>query len=217
MATATQITKALPRTASRQINAVVVSSGLMQKTVKVRIGTQKWDGHIQKKFSRSARLLVHDPASSVRTGDVISITPGWRVSKTVRHVVSSIIAPFGSSIESRPPVPTAEERIAQREAESAQKIQRRRERDLAIKKAEEERVIAEAEQEKLRRKQEAKGKKRRARAARDWAVKEAEREKQSGNEVESSQDQSAVSESAPAPAVTPDEVPEVPKKRGWFS
>lgn len=34
--------------ASRQINAVVVSAGLMQKTVKVRIGLQKWNSHIRK-------------------------------------------------------------------------------------------------------------------------------------------------------------------------
>jgi len=36
------------RTAQRTINAVVVSAGLMQKTVKVRIGTQEWNSHIRK-------------------------------------------------------------------------------------------------------------------------------------------------------------------------
>ncbi|QSZ28799.1 hypothetical protein DSL72_003304 [Monilinia vaccinii-corymbosi] len=87
--------------ASRQINAVVVSSGLMAKTVKY--------------FNATSHLLVHDPNSSLRTGDVISISPGWRTSKTVRHVVSSIIAPFGTPISERPPIPTAEERIAGRE------------------------------------------------------------------------------------------------------
>jgi hypothetical protein len=34
--------------ATRQINAVVVSAGLMQKTVKVRIGVQQWNAHIRK-------------------------------------------------------------------------------------------------------------------------------------------------------------------------
>jgi hypothetical protein len=34
--------------ASRQINAVVVSAGLMEKTVKVRVGVQKWNNHIRK-------------------------------------------------------------------------------------------------------------------------------------------------------------------------
>ncbi|KAJ8061466.1 hypothetical protein OCU04_009283 [Sclerotinia nivalis] len=101
--------------ASRQINAVVVSSGFMQKTVKVQIGKQVWNKHLQKKFNATEHLLVHDPNSSLNTGDVISISPGWRTSKTVRHVVSSIIAPFGKPISERPPIPTAEERIAERE------------------------------------------------------------------------------------------------------
>jgi len=33
---------------ARQMNAVVVSAGLMAKTVKVRIGVQKWNNHIGK-------------------------------------------------------------------------------------------------------------------------------------------------------------------------
>ncbi|KAI9641330.1 hypothetical protein NHQ30_010132 [Ciborinia camelliae] len=101
--------------ASRQINAVVVSSGLMQKTVKVRIGTQVWNQHLQKKFNATTHLLVHDPNSSLHTGDVISISPGWRTSKTVHHVVSSIIAPFGSPISERPAIPSAAELRAERE------------------------------------------------------------------------------------------------------
>jgi len=32
----------------KQLNAVVVSAGLMEKTVKVRIATQKWNSHIKK-------------------------------------------------------------------------------------------------------------------------------------------------------------------------
>ncbi|KAM3072040.1 hypothetical protein ACMFMG_008502 [Clarireedia jacksonii] len=99
---------------SRQINAVVVSSGLMQKTVKVRVGQQKWNNHIRKKFNLKKHLLVHDPRSSLRTGDIISITPGTRYSKSVSHVVTSIIAPFGSPIEERPAIPTAEERAKER-------------------------------------------------------------------------------------------------------
>lgn len=43
-------------------------------------------------------------------------------------MVSSIIAPFGPPIEERPPVPTAEERIAERERKKAEKDERRRER-----------------------------------------------------------------------------------------
>jgi len=111
--------------ATRQINAVVVSAGLMEKTVKVRIGTQKWNNHIRKKFNNTTHLLVHDPRSSLRIGDIISISPGWRVSKHVHHVVSSIVAPFGEPIEARAPVPTEEERIAERVARQKEKDLRR--------------------------------------------------------------------------------------------
>ncbi|CAG8954875.1 hypothetical protein HYFRA_00008562 [Hymenoscyphus fraxineus] len=115
--------------AQRQMNAVVVSSGLMDKTVKVRIGVQKWNKHIQKDFNHTQHLLVHDPASSLRTGDIISISSGWRVSKNVHHVVRSIIAPFGEPIEGRPPVPTEEERIAERARKKEEKEERRRVRN----------------------------------------------------------------------------------------
>ncbi|RAL60661.1 hypothetical protein DID88_009979 [Monilinia fructigena] len=67
--------------ASRQINAVVVSSGLMEKTVKVRIGTQVWNQHLQKKFNATTHLLVHDPNSSLKTGDVISISRAGELRK----------------------------------------------------------------------------------------------------------------------------------------
>jgi small subunit ribosomal protein S17 len=77
------------------------------------------------KFSRPTTLLVHDPRSSLREGDIITITSGWRASKHVHHVVSSIIAPFGEPIEARPAVPSEEERIAEREARYRAKEERR--------------------------------------------------------------------------------------------
>jgi small subunit ribosomal protein S17 len=46
-------------------------------------------------------------------------------------VVSSIIAPFGSPIEERSPVPTAEERIAERERKKAEKDERRKRRSTS--------------------------------------------------------------------------------------
>jgi small subunit ribosomal protein S17 len=55
---------------------------------------------------------VHDPNDSLRTGDVVAITPGYRRSKQKRHVVKHIIAPSGTPIEARPPIPTEEERWA---------------------------------------------------------------------------------------------------------
>ena len=45
----------------RQLNAVVVSAGLMEKTVKVRIATQKWNSHIKKVHSRPIRSLAPSP------------------------------------------------------------------------------------------------------------------------------------------------------------
>ena len=51
-------------------------------------------------------------------------------------MVSSIIAPFGSPIEERSPVPTAEERIAERERKKAEKDERRRKRRSASAEAE---------------------------------------------------------------------------------
>lgn len=73
---------------------------------------------------------MHDPRSSLREGDIISISPGWRASKHVHHVVSSIIAPFGEPIEARPAVPTEEERIKEREAKKRVKDERRGKRQV---------------------------------------------------------------------------------------
>lgn len=75
-------------------------------------------------------LLVHDPRSSLRAGDIISISAGWRSSKHVKHVVNSIIAPFGEPIESRAPIPTREELVAEREAKKSEKVERKKARLL---------------------------------------------------------------------------------------
>ncbi|OBT65711.1 hypothetical protein VE03_03374 [Pseudogymnoascus sp. 23342-1-I1] len=99
---------------SRVINAVVLTAGLMEKTVKVRVGVRKWNKHVQKYFNYPQTYLVHDPRSSLRAGDIIEISSGWRVSKSVRHVVSRIIAPFGEPIEARPSVMTEVERLEER-------------------------------------------------------------------------------------------------------
>ncbi|KAM0285517.1 hypothetical protein ACHAQH_001467 [Verticillium albo-atrum] len=109
----------------KELHGVVVSAGLMQKTVKVRVGGQKYNRKVQKMFTTPKSYLVHDPNSSLRTGDVVSIAPGWPTSQHKRHVVKQIIAPFGTPIEDRPPVPTAEERIALRDQKKAEKDVRR--------------------------------------------------------------------------------------------
>ena len=69
--------------------------------------------------------LVSDPASSLREGDVVAISAGWRASKQVRHVVTKIIAPFGPGIAERPAVPTAWERETERADKRERKLERR--------------------------------------------------------------------------------------------
>jgi small subunit ribosomal protein S17 len=50
----------------------------------------------------------------------------------VHHVVKSIVAPFGEPIEARPPIPSEEERIAEREAKRAAKAERKRLRMMEL-------------------------------------------------------------------------------------
>ncbi|PNY29585.1 37S ribosomal protein S17, mitochondrial [Tolypocladium capitatum] len=119
-----QVAKAARRV-THELHGVVVSAGLMQKTVKVRVGGQKWNKVVNKWFADPKHYLVHDPNSSLRTGDVVSIVPGWPTSQHKRHVVKQIIAPHGVPIDERPPVPSLEERIAEREVKKAAKDERR--------------------------------------------------------------------------------------------
>ncbi|KAF5982059.1 ribosomal protein s17 [Fusarium coicis] len=113
------------RRVTHELHGVVVSAGLMDKTVKVRVGGQKWNKIVNKWFADPKHYLVHDPNSSLRTGDVISIVPGWPTSQHKRHVVKRIIAPYGTPTAERPPVPTLGQRIADYEAKKAKKDERR--------------------------------------------------------------------------------------------
>ncbi|KAF2876690.1 hypothetical protein BDV95DRAFT_602658 [Massariosphaeria phaeospora] len=88
---------------------VVVSSGKMARAVKVRIAGQEWNKHFRKAFPSEKTYLVSDPNSSLREGDVVRIASGFRTSKQIRHVVTSIVAPFGPPVEDRPPVLTEDQ------------------------------------------------------------------------------------------------------------
>lgn len=68
---------------------------------------------------------MHDPANSVRQGDVVAVVQSWRHSKAVRHCVEHIVSPYGEPIESRPPIPSYEERVAARDAQRSAKQERR--------------------------------------------------------------------------------------------
>ncbi|KAG9250138.1 uncharacterized protein F5Z01DRAFT_602815, partial [Emericellopsis atlantica] len=121
---ATPVAKAALRV-KHELHGVVVSAGLMDKTAKVRTGGQVWNSIVNKWFADPKHYLVHDPKSSLRTGDVVSIMPGWPTAQHKRHVVKRIIAPYGVPISERPPIPTLQELIAEREAKKAAKDERR--------------------------------------------------------------------------------------------
>ncbi|OTB12578.1 hypothetical protein K445DRAFT_321025 [Daldinia sp. EC12] len=141
------------RRAGKEMHGIVVSAGLMDKTVKVKLGGLRWEPRVQKFFKEPRFKLVHDPRNSLRQGDVVAIEPSWRVSQHVRHVVKHIIAPYGEPIESRDPVPTLEERIAERAAKRALKDERRAARKEEQARIREEMRVAalEAKEEKKRR------------------------------------------------------------------
>ncbi|KAI1411498.1 nucleic acid-binding protein [Hypoxylon sp. FL1857] len=113
------------RQAGKEMHGIVVSAGLMDKTVRVKLGGLRWEPRVQKYFKEPRFKLVHDPRNSLRQGDVVAITPSWRVSQHVRHVVKHIIAPYGDPIDERPPIPTLEERLAEVAAKRAAKDERR--------------------------------------------------------------------------------------------
>ncbi|KAJ8121509.1 hypothetical protein ONZ43_g2052 [Nemania bipapillata] len=106
------IAAAVRRAAAKEMHGIVVSAGLMDKTV-------KW-------FKQPRYTLVHDPRNSLRQGDVVAITSSWRESQHVRHVVKHIIAPYGGvGIDERPPIPTMAERALERAAKREAKDERR--------------------------------------------------------------------------------------------
>lgn len=78
---------------------------------------------------------MHDPRSSLRAGDIVSISTGFRAAKHVKHVVKSIIAPFGEPIESRPPIPTWEELVREKEEKKSRRAEGRRARRKEERKA----------------------------------------------------------------------------------
>jgi small subunit ribosomal protein S17 len=114
---------------TREVHGIVISAGLMQKTVKVRVGGQKWHPFLQKYFDSPRHHLVHDPTMSLRMGDIIAMRSGWRTSKHKRHVVTQIIKPSGIPIHERPPLLTSNELTAGWLEKRAQKESRRQNRD----------------------------------------------------------------------------------------
>ncbi|KAK2757718.1 hypothetical protein FQN54_004687 [Arachnomyces sp. PD_36] len=107
----------------------VISAGLMDRTVRVLYKYNTFDKYLQKLFPATTTFMVSDPRNSLREGDVVEFSSGWRASKKVRHVVERIVAPFGSGVEERPAVMSREERVAERERKARAKLDRRSGRD----------------------------------------------------------------------------------------
>lgn len=105
-------------------------------TVGFSIGTGQLIVLRSQHFKDHSDHLVHDPNSSLNIGDVVSLRP-FRAAKHVHHVVSEILVPFGTPINSRPPVPSEGESQAQYNAKRGDKLERRRLRRLAAQGSEE--------------------------------------------------------------------------------
>ncbi|OJD13703.1 hypothetical protein AJ78_05860 [Emergomyces pasteurianus Ep9510] len=90
----------------------VLTAGRMDKTVRVLHKHTTYHKKLHKSYPASTIYLVSDPCNSLRQGDVIEFSSGWRTSKNVRHVVERIVAPFGLPVEKRPRVLSWHEREA---------------------------------------------------------------------------------------------------------
>lgn len=67
---------------------------------------------------------MHDPNESLVPGDVVELHR-LSVSKAVQHVIASIVAPFGTPVNARPPIPTPDERLAAYKGKRFAKLKRR--------------------------------------------------------------------------------------------
>jgi len=75
-------------------------------------------------FASHTNYLVHDPNSSLIAGDVVELHR-LKHSKHVHHVIGKLITPFGVPVSQRPPIPTADERLATYKEKRFAKLERR--------------------------------------------------------------------------------------------
>ncbi|PSK46243.1 Polyadenylation factor subunit 2 [Elsinoe australis] len=111
---------------SQLLTGKVTSAGVMSKTVRVDRPIQVWHNYLRKFYKSSKHYLVHDPANSLRKGDMVSFSrlPVPK-GEAVGHVVREILVPFGQDIGQRPPVPSLGELKEEFEKEKAAKRERR--------------------------------------------------------------------------------------------
>lgn len=118
----------MPGAPPKHLCGIVVSAGKMMKAVKVRTAKQTYNKFLQKHFQTHQSYLVSDPNSSLRAGDVVKIAAERQISRHIKHVVTEIVAPWGPSIDERPPVLSEEERVRRLQEKTRRKQERRRER-----------------------------------------------------------------------------------------
>ncbi|KAL9138363.1 MAG: hypothetical protein Q9175_000403 [Cornicularia normoerica] len=118
----------MPGSPAKILCGVVVSAGKMTKAVKVRTAKQTYHKFFKKHFQTHQSYLVSDPNASLRAGDVVRIAAERQISRHIKHVVTEILAPWGPSIEERPPVLSEEERARRLQEKTERKKERRRER-----------------------------------------------------------------------------------------
>ena len=90
----------------------VTKAGLNPTVVQVTRNIMKYDKFLQKHYRFDERSLVFDPNNSLREGDVVNFHQfsaneyNRRVEsgkgRQIKHVVHSILSPFGTAIEDRP-------------------------------------------------------------------------------------------------------------------
>ncbi|EEP80600.1 predicted protein [Uncinocarpus reesii 1704] len=114
-----------PKPTSHKLGTVI-SAGKMDKVVTVLYTDRVWDKHVRKYWPKKTTFRVCDPRNSLREGDVIEFSSGYRSSKTVRHVVEKIISPFGVRIDERPPIMSPQERAEEKilNSKTGNKVQR---------------------------------------------------------------------------------------------
>lgn len=81
----------VPPKRARPIVGWVVSSGLMQKTVKVRVPRIVIVPKYRKYVTRHTMLLVHDANSECDVGDKVELAKSRPYSKKKHHIVSKIL------------------------------------------------------------------------------------------------------------------------------
>ncbi|KAF2155071.1 hypothetical protein K461DRAFT_291961 [Myriangium duriaei CBS 260.36] len=111
---------------NKRIVARVAKAGYMDKTVRVEMATHVWDNYLRKFYRSSQHMLVHDPANSLREGDMIHVRRLDSIrTHQVHHVVDEVLVPYGTDIADRPPVPSEEELRKVHEAATGEKVERR--------------------------------------------------------------------------------------------